>query len=63
MESYSSISIEELLHRCAVEGDADAWNEFVRRSQRIIATVVIRKAAQWAMHRGKLPMTWCRKPT
>jgi RNA polymerase sigma-70 factor (ECF subfamily) len=47
MESYSSIPIEELLHRCAVEGDGDAWNDFVRRFQRIIATVVIRKAAQW----------------
>ena len=47
MESLSSIPIEELLRRCAVDGDAHAWNEFVRRFHRPIATIVIRMAGKW----------------
>jgi RNA polymerase sigma-70 factor (ECF subfamily) len=47
MESYSSIPIEELLRRCAVDGDAQAWQEFVHRFHRPVATVVIRMAGKW----------------
>jgi RNA polymerase sigma-70 factor (ECF subfamily) len=44
MESYSSISIEELVRRCAASRSAEAWEEFVRRFHRLIATVIIRTA-------------------
>jgi RNA polymerase sigma-70 factor, ECF subfamily len=47
MNAYSSISIEELLCRCSVSADLDAWQEFVRRFHRLIATVVLRTANRW----------------
>ncbi len=46
MESYSSLSIEELVRRCAASRSADAWEEFVRRFHRLIATVILRTAAR-----------------
>jgi RNA polymerase sigma-70 factor, ECF subfamily len=46
MDSYSSISIEELVHRCSVSPSAEAWEEFVRRFHRLIATVVLRTATR-----------------
>jgi RNA polymerase sigma-70 factor (ECF subfamily) len=44
MENYQSISIEELVRRCSVSGETGAWEEFVRRFHRLIATVVLRTA-------------------
>ena len=46
MESYSSISIEELVRHCAVSRTPEAWEEFVRRFHRLIATVTIRTASR-----------------
>ena len=46
MESYSSLSIEELVRWCAASRSADAWEEFVRRFHRLIATVILRTAAR-----------------
>ena len=47
MESYSSLSIEELVRRCSASRSADAWEEFVRRFHRLIATVVLRTATRY----------------
>src|ERR1700678_2129302 len=46
MESCSSLSIEELVRRCSASRSADAWEEFVRRFHRLIATVILRTAAR-----------------
>jgi RNA polymerase sigma-70 factor (ECF subfamily) len=46
MESYSSISIEELVRRCAASQTPELWEEFVRRFQRLIATVILRTASR-----------------
>ena len=46
MESYASLSIEELVRRCSASRSADAWEEFVRRFHRLIATVILRTAAR-----------------
>lgn len=47
MESYSSISIEELVRRCAVSRNPEAWEEFVRRFHRLIASVILRTASRF----------------
>ena len=47
MSVNTTISIEDLLHRCSKQGEIAAWEEFVRRFHRIIATVVLRTAARW----------------
>lgn len=47
MEKYSSISVEELAHRCCVSGEVGAWEEFVRRFHRLIAKVVSRISARY----------------
>src|ERR1700678_3100899 len=47
MESYSSLSIEELVRRCSASRSADAWEEFVRRFHRLIASVVLRTATRF----------------
>jgi RNA polymerase sigma-70 factor (ECF subfamily) len=47
MDSYSSIPIEHLLHRCTISGEIGAWEEFVRRFHRPIAMVVLRTASRW----------------
>jgi RNA polymerase sigma-70 factor (ECF subfamily) len=47
METYASIPTEELLRRCGADEDARAWDEFVRRFHRPIATVVLRMASRW----------------
>jgi RNA polymerase sigma-70 factor (ECF subfamily) len=44
MGDYSSISIEELVRRCSASGEIGAWEEFVRRFHRLIASVVLRMA-------------------
>jgi RNA polymerase sigma-70 factor, ECF subfamily len=41
---YSEVSPEELLTACAQTGEAEAWEEFVRRFHRLIATVALRTA-------------------
>jgi RNA polymerase sigma-70 factor, ECF subfamily len=46
METYSSISIEELVRRCAASRSPEAWEEFVRRFHRLIASVVLRTASR-----------------
>lgn len=38
---YSSTSSEELIRTCSASGDAEAWEEFVRRFHRLIASVVL----------------------
>jgi RNA polymerase sigma-70 factor (ECF subfamily) len=46
MENCSSLSIDELLRRCAASSNAEAWEEFVRRFHRLVATVVLRTASR-----------------
>jgi len=46
MGHYSSLSIEELIRRCYLQGELAAWEEFVRRFHRLIATVIIRSAGR-----------------
>jgi RNA polymerase sigma-70 factor (ECF subfamily) len=41
---YSSLTIEELVRRCSASGEIGAWEEFVRRFHRLIATVALRTA-------------------
>jgi RNA polymerase sigma-70 factor (ECF subfamily) len=44
---YSSLSSEQLIRACASSGAASAWEEFVRRFHRLIASVVLRTARRW----------------
>jgi RNA polymerase sigma-70 factor, ECF subfamily len=46
VESYPSISIEELVRQCSASRSPDAWEEFVRRFHRLIATVILRTASR-----------------
>lgn len=46
MKEYSRISIEELVRLCSASESPGAWEEFVRRFHRLIATVVIRIATR-----------------
>lgn len=46
MEDLPSISIEQLVRRCCASGDIEAWEEFVRRFHRQIATVVLRTSSR-----------------
>ncbi|HXB20882.1 MAG TPA: sigma-70 family RNA polymerase sigma factor [Candidatus Solibacter sp.] len=45
--NYQSISIEELVQECAQHSHPDAWAEFIRRFQRLIASVVIKACNEW----------------
>jgi RNA polymerase sigma-70 factor (ECF subfamily) len=47
MDNLSSLSIEELVRCCAASSRVDAWEEFVRRFHRLIASVVLRTAARF----------------
>jgi len=47
METYSSLSVEELVRRCAVSGELAVWEEFVRRFHRLIAKVALRGAVRF----------------
>jgi RNA polymerase sigma-70 factor, ECF subfamily len=47
MDNLSSISIEELVRRCAASSSVEAWEEFVRRFHRLIASVVLRIATRF----------------
>jgi RNA polymerase sigma-70 factor (ECF subfamily) len=44
---YSKASSEELIRACVEGGDSGAWEEFVRRFHRLIATVALRTARHW----------------
>ena len=44
---FSTVSPEKLVLACARTGDTAAWEEFVRRFHRLIATVVLRVARRW----------------
>jgi RNA polymerase sigma-70 factor, ECF subfamily len=44
---YSAVSPEELVLTCLRTGDEEAWVEFVRRFQPLIARIVLRVARQW----------------
>ena len=46
MATLSSISIEELVRRCASSSDPELWQEFVNRLHSLIAKIVYRVAAQ-----------------
>jgi RNA polymerase sigma-70 factor, ECF subfamily len=46
METPASVSIEELVRRCAASRSPEAWEEFVRRFHRLIATVILRTAGR-----------------
>jgi len=46
MESYTSLSIDELIHHCSRSRSPQAWEEFVRRFHRLIATVILRTASR-----------------
>jgi RNA polymerase sigma-70 factor (ECF subfamily) len=46
VESYPSISIEELVRQCSASRSPGAWEEFVRRFHRLIATVILRTASR-----------------
>jgi RNA polymerase sigma-70 factor (ECF subfamily) len=46
METYASLSIENLVRRCAASRSPEAWQEFVRRFHRLIATVTLRTAGR-----------------
>ena len=46
METYASLSIENLVRRCAASRSPEAWEEFVRRFHRLIATVILRTAGR-----------------
>jgi RNA polymerase sigma-70 factor, ECF subfamily len=46
METYASISIENLVRRCSTSRNPEAWEEFVRRFHRLIATVTLRTAGR-----------------
>lgn len=47
MIDYRSISIEVLLQRCVDSQEFEAWEEFVRRFRRLIASVVLRTARRY----------------
>jgi RNA polymerase sigma factor (sigma-70 family) len=45
--NYASLSPEELILACMQNDDVAAWEEFVRRFQRLIASVAVRIARRW----------------
>jgi RNA polymerase sigma-70 factor (ECF subfamily) len=51
---YSSLSPEELVRACAELGNAEAWEEFVRRFQKMIGTVVLRIARRYGESSGTI---------
>ncbi len=54
MARYSSLSSEDLVSVCAGSRDSAAWQEFIRRFQPLIATVVLRMARRWGDPPGQL---------
>src|ERR1700686_3646400 len=45
--SYTSLSAEELVRACAESGNAEAWEEFVRRFRLVIGAAVRRIAYRY----------------
>ena len=45
--NYSDLSSQELLQECVTRAEPEAWEEFVRRFQPLIAGVVARTAMRW----------------
>ena len=52
--NFSGLSSAELVQVCAESGAAEAWEEFVRRFGRLIATVALRTARRWGSARPEL---------
>ena len=48
MHRYFSSPAEDLVRACADSGDAEAWEEFLRRFQPLIANVALRTARRWS---------------
>ena len=46
---YGALSAEDLALACTWTGDAAAWEEFIRRFHRLIATVVLRVGRRWGV--------------
>ena len=44
---YVALSAGDLVRACTQTGDAAAWEEFIRRFHRLIASVVLRVARRW----------------
>ena len=44
---YQGLSIDELVRECAEHPRVEAWQEFIRRFNRLIASVVIRCCHEW----------------
>lgn len=49
---YSSLTTEELIELCAKSGDPDAWQEFIRRFHKLIASAIVRVAYGWGERRN-----------
>jgi RNA polymerase sigma-70 factor (ECF subfamily) len=47
--SYSSLSAEELVRACAESGNAEAWEEFVRRFRLVIGSAIRRIALRYGV--------------
>jgi len=45
--NYAALSSQDLLKECVTQAEAEAWEEFVRRFQPLIAGVVARTAMRW----------------
>ena len=44
---YTSLPADDLVKACLTTGSSGAWNEFVRRFEKLIATVALRTARRW----------------
>ena len=49
---YSSLTAEELIEVCATSDDPDAWQEFVRRFHKPIASAIVHVAYGWGERRN-----------
>src|SRR5438552_11419527 len=46
---YQSLSIDELVRECAERTCPEAWQEFICRFHRLIASVVMRACREWGV--------------
>ena len=51
---YSSLTTEELIEICAISDDPDAWQEFVRRFHKPIASAIVHVAYGWGERRNSV---------
>ncbi|HEY5027897.1 MAG TPA: sigma-70 family RNA polymerase sigma factor [Candidatus Angelobacter sp.] len=51
---YSSLSCDELVRACAESGETEAWQEFVRRFEKLISIVVWRVARRYGENNSDL---------